>query len=121
MKKRDEQGNRLFIGDTGIYLKLATERNNRQIFTFRDGNIVKYVEKNGVMKAGGGMVGFNYHALKYLLENKRLKKKPIHVKMGNKYYKVTAQEILDLKNFLHFKSEGFELQCFYPVKDLVSA
>ena len=121
MKKVDSQGNKILTGDTGIYLKLKDEVNNRQIFAFRDGKIIKYVNKNGVMRAGGGMIGFNYYALMWLAEHKRLKTKPIYIRLGKKYYKVMPQEILDLKNFLHFKKDGFELQCFYPIKNLVEA
>ena len=119
MKRVDSEGNKLFVGDTGIYLKLKTERSNRQILTFRDGKIMKNIGKGGIMKAGGGMIGFNYHALKYLIENKKLKDKPIYIRMSNKYYTVMPIDILELKNFLHFKTDGFELQVFYPVKDLV--
>jgi hypothetical protein len=121
MKRIDADGNKLLAGDTGIYLKLKKEPNNRQIFAFRDGKIVKYVGKNGIMKAGGGMLGFNYYALQWLAEHKRLKTKPIYVRMGKKYYKVMPSEILEKKIFLHFKSDGFELQCFYPIKELVKA
>lgn len=39
--------------------------------------------------------------------------------MKGKYYKVKATEILEKKIFLHFKSDGFDLQVFYPIKDLV--
>ncbi len=118
MKKVDSQGNKLLIGDTGIYLKLKKDTNNKQIFAFRDGKIVKFVSKNGVMRVGGGMIGFNYYALQWIAEHKRLGKKPIYIRMNQKYYSITAQEILEKKIFLHFKSDGFDLQCFYPTKDL---
>lgn len=121
MKRIDSQGNRLLVGDTGIYLKLVNKPNNLQIFAFRDGKIIKYVGKNGVLRAGGGNLGFNYYALQYLAEHPRLKKQPIYIRMGKKYFKVMPIDILNLKEFLHFKEKGFELQVFYPVKDLVEA
>lgn len=119
MKKVDKDGNKLLIGDTGIYLKLKKDTSNKQIFAFRDGKVVKFVNKNGIMRAGGGMIGFNYYALQWLAEHKRLKKHYIYIRMAGKYYKVKATEILEKKTFLHFKSDGFDLQCFYPIKDLV--
>ena len=67
----------------------------------------------------GNKIGFNYYALLWLSEHPRLKKLPIHVRMGNKHYPVKTEDILKKKDFLHFKDNGFELQVFYPLKEIV--
>jgi len=115
---KDKDGNRLLLGDTGIFLKLKSERRNREIFSSRGGQLKKYVTKNNIFapKGSGKMyVGFNYNALRLIVVEK-LKAKQIIIHIaGRKMFTVDPKEILENGDFLWFKKEGFERQIFFDV------
>ena len=113
----DKWGNKLFVDTYGVYLKLNGVNYSRKIFSFRGKEVVKYVKQNHIMKTleKGKMIGFNHDALK-LLKQKGVKYIWIMLYNGKRKGKVKIDDILELKEFLHFKHEGFERQVFYPIK-----
>lgn len=111
--REDKQGNRLYIHDDGMYLKLIKESIPRKIFNFSGGKIVKFVRKSNIMNRPYKSIGFNYYALLEITNNGIFKDKNIYVKIGKKYHKIPAVTIVNKKEFFHFKKKGFELQCFY--------
>ena len=111
----DKDGNRLFLHDGGTSLKLASEPRMRTILSFQGGKMCKWLSKKNIMNVGGGMIGFNYHALKMIMANDMIKDKNIYLRYGRKTFRLPIKAILEHKEFLHFKEEGFELQCFYPL------
>ena len=113
---RSTHGDKLYFHESGIELKLKSERTTRKIFSFNSGAIVKRVLKKNIMKVNDS-IGFNYEALK-VLRDKYPKYKYIYVVIGKKKYKVPISEIITNGSFLHFKEVGFELQIFYKVEDL---
>jgi len=116
MRKVDKDGNLLIVQDSGIYLKLTSELIPRKIFTLNDGKIIKYVKKSNVMQRPHPMIGFNYYALQMIQDFSQFRDKNIYIYHRNKIYKIDSFKILNHKEFLYFKKEGFELQCFYPIK-----
>lgn len=76
------------------------------------------VPQANVMRIKGGMIGFSYHALTLIATSERLSKKPLLLLIGKSRYEVSADDVLAEKEFLHFKSEGAELQCFYPIEKM---
>jgi hypothetical protein len=120
MREIDKDGNILYIANDGIFLKLKTELQPRKIFSFYDRSIVKFVKKSNIMKPDSKveLIGFNYNALRLINDSKFIKNKQIVVRIGLKNYTITPDEVLNYKEFLHFKQSGFELQCFYPINKL---
>lgn len=119
MRTKDKHGNKLYLGDTGLYLKLDSEHRLRKIFTFSSGKIVKNIRKANIFKFGNNhtpSVGFNYFALQLIKD--RTRQEYIYVILGNKIRRIAITEILDKGEFLHFLKEGFELQIFYPLDDM---
>ena len=113
---RSTYGDKLYFHESGIELKLKSEKKTRKIFSFDGGAIIKRVFKKNIMRANES-IGFNYEALKILRD--KYKRKDIYVVMGRKKkYKVPISEIISKGTFLHFKETGFELQIFYKVGDL---
>lgn len=119
MKINDNEGNRLILANDGIYLKLRNKPMPLQIFTYRSGTVYKFVKKSNIFNPRGGkpMVGFNYYALKLILN--RTKAKTIMVRTSNKYYLVQIEDIIAKGSFLHFLKLGFEKQVFYTIDDMV--
>jgi len=118
MKLTDGDGNSLLMGDNAIFLKLKGEPRLRTILSFEGGRIVKRVSQQHVMRINGGMIGFNYNALKMIREKRAIKKKIIAIQYKKIVYNVPVEELIDKGIFLHFKNQGFELQIFYPIKEL---
>lgn len=120
MKLNDKEGNRLLIGNDGIFLKLIGHPGYKHILTFQGGRIIKYVKKSNVFTPKGGkpMIGFNYYSLK-LLKERMKKHKFIYVKLNNKFKKIAVDELLKNGMFLHFLKSGFEKQIFYNVGDMI--
>ena len=116
MRKIDKDGNLLIVQDSGFYLKLANEIMPRKIFTFNSGKIMKYVKNSNVMQKPRPMIGFNYYALQMIQDHPQFRDKNIYIQYKKKYYKIDSFKVLNHKEFLYFKKEGFELQCFYPIK-----
>lgn len=116
MRKIDKDGNLLIAQDSGIYLKLVSEIIPRKIFTLNNGKIIKYVKNSNVMQRPHPMIGFNYYALQMIQDFPEFRDKNIYIEYKRKHYKVDSYKILNHKEFLYFKKEGFELQCFYPIK-----
>ena len=112
----DDMGNQLIVHDRGINLRLKSEDKDRRIFQVKGGQISKWVKPTNILNAGN-MIGFNYKALQVIRE--RLRKKYIYTLFGTKRYKVPIDEVLDNGKFLFFKNEGFELQIFYPLKEMM--
>lgn len=112
----DKDNNKLIITESGVYLKLDNDDTPRQIFKIESGKIVKHVYKKNIFKNKN--IGFNYHALKMLNENQHIKDKTVYIIIGRDIYTVNIKDILGRKNFLHFKKQGYELQCFYPISCL---
>ena len=121
MKMIDSNGNRLMIGNSGIHLKLAGQTGTKQILTFKNGGVVKFVSRKNIFEPKGGkpMVGFNYSSLK-LLQEKAKRMKFIHVRIYGKYKKVSVKDLLEKGIFLHFLKSGFEKQIFYNVEDMIN-
>jgi len=121
LKLTDNNNNKLMIGDDGIYLKLAKDPKIRQILSFRDGRVIKFVRKTNVFtpNKGTAMVGFNYYAIK-LIKQRMNRISIIYVKISNKYKKVLVDELLKKGKFLHFLKSGFEKQIFYNVEDMIN-
>ena len=115
MRMTDKEGNRLYFYEGGVELHLKGQSYRRKIFNVIGGQIIKQVMKGNIMR-NGNMLGFNYKALNVLRD--RFKKKFIYVVIGKKKFKVPISEIIDNSEFLHFKTEGFELQIFYPIKKM---
>ena len=115
---KDKDGNKVIMHNDGIHLKLKGSPGLRKIFSFNSGRITKVVPRSNIMRINGGMVGFNYHALTLIATSELLSKKPIILVIGKDRYEVTADEILEKKEFLHFKAENMELQCFYKISDM---
>ena len=88
----------------------------RKIFTLNGNKILKYVKNSHVMKKPHPMIGFNYYALQMIQDYPQFRDKNIYIQYKRKIYKVDSFTILNHKEFLYFKKEGFELQCFYPIK-----
>ncbi len=118
MTRVDKDGNKLFMADTGFYLKLLKDPKIKEILSFSGGKICKWLRKDNIMMIRGGMVGFNYHALKMIMDSDMIKDKNIYLRYGRKVFRVPVEMILSKKEFLHFKHEGFELQCFLPLADI---
>ena len=119
MNRTDKQGNKLMIGNSGIYLKLKKENKMKEIFKIRGTTVEKYTAKKNIMRAVGenGAIGFNYNALKILKERMRIKKITVRVG-GQTPIAVPIQKIFDKGKFLHFLEGGFELQLFFPMEFL---
>ncbi|MBC8550295.1 MAG: hypothetical protein H8D23_11680 [Candidatus Brocadiales bacterium] len=118
---KDKDGNKVILHNDGIHLKLKGDPQLRKIFTFNSGRITRMVPPRNIMlqkQVKGGMIGFNYHALTLIATSELLSKKPILLLIGKDRYEVSADDILAKKEFLHFKSEGAELQCFYAINDM---
>lgn len=115
---KDKNGNKVLLHNNGILLKLKGESRFRQIFRFDSGRITKRVAQANLMRIKEGMVGFNYHALQLIATSERLSKHDIIVIVDDKQYEISALEILDKKEFLHFKKTGMELQCYFSVNDM---
>lgn len=113
--KTDKQGNKLIIYNDGFYLKLHNKPEPLKIYTLSGGKIIKYVKKANIMRKPYSCVGFNYHSLLEIQHREIFKDKNIYIRMHNKVYKVNSLNILKKKEFFHYKTEGFELQCFYPM------
>lgn len=111
---QDHDGNKIFFVEDGIYLKLSSDNIPKRIFSIRDGTVWKYVKSKHIMKhlLSGPMIGFNYQALKYMPKPVKY----IAVVANNTVRKVKIQDILERKEFLYFKKEGFEKQIFYPLE-----
>jgi len=118
MKMVDSEGNKLYMGDDGMYLQLKGTIRMLKIFSFNYGKIYKYLKKSNVFQAGK-LVGFNYKALQQLNLSEKVKDKNIYIIYGVKRYSVHINDILQLKKFLNFKEKGFETQVFYPFDDLI--
>lgn len=116
MKSRDKDGNTLSLTEDGVFLLLKKERQYRLILKIENGKIVKYVKKKNVMRTNPPMIGFNYESLKMIKRHPRIKDKNIYIIIGKKAYFVSVEDVINHKEFLHFKKDGFELQCFYPVE-----
>ncbi len=118
MKLIDNDGNRLILGDDGIYLKLKGDPSTRKILSFTGGKIVKYVKKKNIFKPKNGkeMIGFNYYSLKLLKE--RTKLRTIYVRYGRTMRSINIDELLEHGKFLHFLKSGFELQTFYMLENM---
>lgn len=117
--RQDKQGNKIYLHDDGVYLKLITDVIPKKIFSFNGGRIIKYVKKSNIMKKPYSAIGFNYYALLELQNAKFVKRKEIYIRLGKKYYKIPIETILQKKEFFHFKSQGYELQCFYPMASIL--
>lgn len=115
----DKDGNRLMISDKGIHLKLAGQTETKQILTFKNGGVVKFVSRKNIFQPEGGkaMVGFNYNSLK-LLQAKAKRIKFLHVAIYGGYKKVAIDDLLKDGMFLHFLKSGFEKQIFYYVENM---
>ena len=115
---KDKDGNKVILHNDGIHLKLKGDPRLRKIFNFNSGRITRMVPTSNIMlqnRVKGGMIGFNYHALTLIATSELLSKKPILLLIGKSRYEVSADDVIAEKEFLHFKSEGAELQCFYPI------
>jgi len=112
----DKDKNKLVVTEDGIYLKLGINEETKKIFTIDSGKIIKYLYYRNRFKQN--KIGFNYHALKLIMNNPHIKDKTIYVILGNKIFTVNINDILNRKDFLHFKKQGYELQCFYPISAL---
>ena len=104
---RSTHGDKLYFHESGIELKLKSERTTRKIFSFNSGAIVKRVLKKNIMKVNNS-IGFNYEALK-VLRDKYPKYKYIYVVVGKKKYKVPITELISNGSFLHFKEVGLDM------------
>lgn len=120
MKLRDDNNNRLMIGDNGIYLKLDKDPQVKEILSFRHGRIIKFVKKANIFtpENGTSMIGFNYYAVK-LIKERMNRIDAIYIKIGKKYKKVLVDELLKKGKFLHFLKQGFEKQIFYNLGDMI--
>jgi len=115
---KDKNGNSIRLHNNGILLKIKGETRFRQIFRFDSGRITKRVTQANVMRIKEGMIGFSYHALQLIATSERLSKHDIVVIFEDKQYEISALEILDKKEFLHFKKTGMELQCYFSLSDM---
>jgi len=115
MRISDKDGNKLYFADSGVELVLKGSSRRRRILSVMGGQIIKRVLNAHKMKKFPS-IGFNWKAINVLRD--RLKKKYIFVVMGRAKYKIPIQDIIDHGKFLHFKTEGFELQVFYPLRRL---
>ena len=122
MKLNDKHGNRLLIGDDGIFLKLSGHPGHKHILSFNGGRVIKYVNKRNVFVPAKGkpMVGFNYYSIR-LLKERFSKVKFIYIRVDKKYKKVAVDELLKKGMFLHFLKSGFEKQIFYNLGDMIDA
>lgn len=117
MKETDEHGNKLLIGQDGIYLKLKSENKMREIFKIRNTTVEKYVSRKNIFRKIGekGAIGLNYNALKIIQEKMKIKKIAIRVG-GGKPKLVSIKDIFDRGIYLRFLQLGFELQVFCPME-----
>ena len=77
--KTDKQGNKIYLYDDGLYLKLIGKGYPKKIFSFNSGRIIKYVKKSNIMKKPYSAIGFNYYALLELSHCKFIKNKNIFI------------------------------------------
>ncbi len=120
MVKIDSDGNKLLIGQGGIYLKLIRERRQRQVFKIQSRHCEKYVSKGNIFKKIGGengAIGFNHSALKILRDKLKINKISIRIG-GQTPLHVKVKDIFKYGSFYRFLKEGFELQMFVPVDKL---
>ena len=116
---RDNDGNTLAIWRDGVYLQLKGEQRPRKILELAGRNrVIKRVLKKNVMRKPVPSIGFNYHALKMIALEPRLKDVKINILYKSKTYVVTPSQVIDDGEFFHYKKEGFELQVFYPIEKL---
>ncbi len=109
ISKYDDQENHLMVSPSGhIRLKLANESTPRWIGIFNnidDGIYKKICKPENVLRKLNAF-GFNEMILSLL------KPALIQVKMENITYEINWANFNKYKQYLHFKSTGFELQCF---------
>jgi len=111
---KDAQGNLLGFRPDGMYLKLSGEDRLRQVFAIKGDKVSKYVSPANILKKANA-IGFNYDGLKELLARGH---KTIHVVIGKRQsIKLSIQSILDNKEFLWFKEQGFERQIFWKLDE----
>jgi len=110
----DEHGNKLYTIEDGAYLKLADEKRPRKILDIsEDGVFSKYVKKENIFHKTNS-IGFNYHLLVEM--EKVLKSPTIKITIDSVgEFELSVKDILEEKQFLNYKNNGFEVQCFYPV------
>ena len=113
----DEYGNKIFTINDGAYLKLVDEKHPRKILDISDdGKFSKYVKKENIFRKTNS-IGFNYHLL---VEMEKVLKSPV-IQIAIEdigEFEIPAKDILEEKQFLNYKNNGFEIQCFYPIEKM---
>jgi len=112
MEKRlvDEDDNILRVKEDGtVILKLASEKRERNIGTFREGNYTKPLKFENRFHADN-RVGFNEAVMR------ELNPEYIGINYGGRYLLITSEVFWAEKTYRHFKGQGFELQCFIPME-----
>lgn len=110
----DDAGNKIGFRSDGLYLKLAKEERLKQIFKIKNGVVSKWVSPHNILRKANA-IGFNYDGLKRLLDKEH---KEISVQIGsNPIIVLKIQDILDKKEFLWFKAQGFERQIFWKLEE----
>ena len=112
MARFDSQGNKMGMGDDGVYLQLAKSKKVLQIFKIKHGKLSKWVSERNIFKKVNA-IGFNYHALMMLKEKGYNSMSIIVENHGTHHVKIS--DLLKEANFLWFKREGFEKQVFWTL------
>ena len=109
----DRDGNKLIIQDNKVYLYLITDDRTRNIGFINGNKYCKYVKENHVYHKGGDKFSFNYHAIELI--------NPTHIKVNYKsnWYSISKARFDLVKEYKHFKTEGFELQCMVAIDEFI--
>lgn len=106
MKLTDSAGNELWLEGVNVYLRLKSESRKRKIGTYSEGRFTKQVMSKEHIFQKTQSVGLNYQAIQQL--NPDL----IVLNVMGEVYKIKRATFERIKEFLHFKKQGFEKQCF---------
>lgn len=108
----DKTGNRLWLENNNVYLKLASELRSRNIAKYDPANRVIFVKRNENKhyhyKSKG--YGFNYAMLE------RLYVDTIFMQIGKHKYKIPIEVFNANARVMNFSQQGFEIQKFLPLE-----
>ena len=109
MRYADEDNNVFRVtADGTVILKLQSEKRERNIGTLKDGKYTKPVKPDNIFHTLN-KVGFNEQVMR------ELNPSYIAINFRGKHYIITSEIFWAEKTYLHFKGQGFELQCFIGV------